>query len=321
VGVAGYRIDFGVLDENIPGRFICGIECDGVAYHASESARDRDRLRQQVLEARGWTIHRVWSTDWFKDRQGQIQRLLSLIDETRKRVLEEAAAETETSEHLAREHARRFEEEAQAKREEAVAIIQSASVVEPYQRPVASEYLFTPNDGAYAPADFSLIPIGDVAKTVVLAVETESPIHKIDLLTRVAGIWGFKAGPRIQLRILSICESLEQGKVIERRGEFYWSISAAGECHFRSRAGTKIPGDRIAPEEYQEAIVSILSKGHTFARSQLINEVRSVFGFSRTGPVLDEAINNAIDALLSENQLGEGSTGIALRNVKNSADV
>jgi very-short-patch-repair endonuclease len=98
VGVAGYRIDLGVLDDVIPGRFLCGIECDGVAYHASETARDRDRLRQQVLEARGWTIHRVWSTDWFKDRQGQIERLLQLIEETRARARETEAAEREAQE-------------------------------------------------------------------------------------------------------------------------------------------------------------------------------------------------------------------------------
>ena len=98
VGVAGYRIDLGVLDDTMPGRFLCGIECDGVAYHASETARDRDRLRQQVLEARGWTIHRMWSTDWFKDRQGQIERLLQLIEETRTRARETAAAAREVQE-------------------------------------------------------------------------------------------------------------------------------------------------------------------------------------------------------------------------------
>ena len=76
VGVAGYRIDLGVVDADAPGRFVCGIECDGVAYHSSETARDRDRLRQQVLEARGWTLLRVWSTDWFKDRAGQVDRIV-----------------------------------------------------------------------------------------------------------------------------------------------------------------------------------------------------------------------------------------------------
>ena len=56
-----------------------------------ETARDRDRLRQQVLEARGWTILRLWSTDWFKDRQGQIERLMRLIAESRQRVKSEEA--------------------------------------------------------------------------------------------------------------------------------------------------------------------------------------------------------------------------------------
>ena len=83
VGVAGYRIDIGVRDADAPGRFLLGIECDGVAYHASDTARDRDRLRQQVLEARGWTIVRVWSTDWFKDRAGQMERLEQAIADAR----------------------------------------------------------------------------------------------------------------------------------------------------------------------------------------------------------------------------------------------
>ncbi|HYX40151.1 MAG TPA: AAA domain-containing protein, partial [Pyrinomonadaceae bacterium] len=95
VGVAGYRIDFGVRDPELPGRYLCGIECDGAAYHSSETARDRDRLRQQVLEARGWTIHRLWSTDWFKDRNGQIERLLELIERTRQKEQAEQAAERE----------------------------------------------------------------------------------------------------------------------------------------------------------------------------------------------------------------------------------
>ena len=85
VGVAGYRIDIGVRDADAPGRFLLGIECDGVAYHSSDTARDRDRLRQQVLEARGWTIVRLWSTDWFKDRAGQMERLEQAIADARSR--------------------------------------------------------------------------------------------------------------------------------------------------------------------------------------------------------------------------------------------
>jgi hypothetical protein len=126
-------------------------------------------------------------------------------------------------------------------------------------------------------------------------------------------MWNFKAGQRIQTRILTACEHVERGKIIDRRGDFYWSISTEGRCQFRSRAGTRISGDRIAPEEYEQAIIAILSEGHTFSPTQLVNEVRSVFGFSRTGPILDEAINAAIDSLTRQGKLGESSTGIGLR--------
>ena len=315
VGVAGYKIDLGVLDEVSPGRFLCGIECDGVAYHSSETARDRDRLRQQVLEARGWTIHRVWSTDWFKDRQGQIQRLLSLIEEARQRAHEEATAEREARERLAKETAARAEEEQQFRRQEAATIREIALNSEPYERPAASLYVLTACDGPgrYTTSNFFAVPLGELVKAVLLVIETESPLHKVDLLTRVASMWGFKAGLRIQARILTACESVERGQLIQRRGDFFWSISTDGKCKFRSRAGTKIPGDRIALEEYQQAVIAVLSKGHTFARTHLINEVRSVLGFSRTGPILDEAINAAIDSLTSQGKLGEGSSGIGLR--------
>src|SRR5262249_45080482 len=93
VGASGYRIDFGVRDEAVLGRFICGVGGGGGAFHASGAARARWRVTPDVLEARGWTSLRVWSTDWFKDRQGQVFRLLGLVSQARDRVLEEEKAE------------------------------------------------------------------------------------------------------------------------------------------------------------------------------------------------------------------------------------
>ncbi|MFC1836108.1 AAA domain-containing protein [Thermodesulfobacteriota bacterium] len=77
VGCAGYRIDLGV--RNSEGRYVLGIECDGRQYHSSVVARERDRLRQQVLERLGWRIHRVWSTDWFHNRKETENRLLEAV--------------------------------------------------------------------------------------------------------------------------------------------------------------------------------------------------------------------------------------------------
>jgi very-short-patch-repair endonuclease len=205
VGVAGYRIDFGVLDEAVPGRFLCGIECDGPAYGASETARDRDRLIQEVLAARGWTLLRVWSTDWFKDRAGQVERLLRQIEELRRRAREETEA-------------RRVDE------------AQEAGTASPPPKPA-------------------------------LPTPAEEP---------------------------SVTSSRLPRKRYER-------------------------ADEIPPEEYREAVLAVLRPGISLDRKALTNEVRALFGFNRTGPRLQEAIGAAIDGLLRDEVVGEGSAGIRLR--------
>jgi very-short-patch-repair endonuclease len=65
VGVAGFFIDLAVKHPSKNGPYLLGIECDGASYHSAKSARDRDRLRQEILENLGWKIYRIWSTDWF----------------------------------------------------------------------------------------------------------------------------------------------------------------------------------------------------------------------------------------------------------------
>lgn len=79
VGVSGYFIDLGLRSKISPERFLLGIECDGANYHSSRSARDRDRLRQEVLEGLGWKIHRIWSTDWYRDSSREMERMLEAI--------------------------------------------------------------------------------------------------------------------------------------------------------------------------------------------------------------------------------------------------
>jgi very-short-patch-repair endonuclease len=80
VGVSSYRIDFAIVDPDQPGRFLLGLECDGAAYHSAFTARDRDRLRQQILEGLGWKIHRIWSRDWIQNREAEIQKILTAVE-------------------------------------------------------------------------------------------------------------------------------------------------------------------------------------------------------------------------------------------------
>ena len=92
IGVSKFRIDLGIIHPDAPGKFLAGVECDGATYHSSRSARDRDRVRQEILERLGWRLFRIWSTDFFNDEKRKIQeldeRLRKLLKEDRERAAE-----------------------------------------------------------------------------------------------------------------------------------------------------------------------------------------------------------------------------------------
>jgi hypothetical protein len=75
-----------------------GVECDGATYHSAKSARDRDRLRQSVLEGLGWNIKRIWSTDWFKNPQAQLKPIIEALHQLKTEVPEHAEIESEVEE-------------------------------------------------------------------------------------------------------------------------------------------------------------------------------------------------------------------------------
>jgi very-short-patch-repair endonuclease len=80
VGCSGYRIDLGVVDPANSGRYQLGVECDGATYHRAATARDRDKLRQLILEGLGWTLYRIWSTDWWHDCEAETKKLLTFLE-------------------------------------------------------------------------------------------------------------------------------------------------------------------------------------------------------------------------------------------------
>ena len=88
VGVSAYRIDLGVVHPDKPGCYLAGIECDGAMYHSSAFARERDKIRQSVLEGLGWKIFRIWSTEWWLNKSGELKRvdddLRDLLEQERK---------------------------------------------------------------------------------------------------------------------------------------------------------------------------------------------------------------------------------------------
>ncbi len=103
LGVAGYFIDIAVRNPDRPGEFLAAIECDGATYHSSKSARERDRIRQQILESLGWRgkIHRIWSTDWFYNPIREIERLQHFLQMRRQQSIQDAQDDQQKPERAA----------------------------------------------------------------------------------------------------------------------------------------------------------------------------------------------------------------------------
>ncbi len=102
IGVSKFRVDLGIIHSDRSGVYLAGIECDGATYHGSPSARDRDIVRHRILENLGWRLVRLWSTDYFQDPEGAIdkidRRLNEILEEYQSRIESEQDGKTMSSE-------------------------------------------------------------------------------------------------------------------------------------------------------------------------------------------------------------------------------
>ena len=112
IGCAGFRVDLAIVDDENPGKYILGITTDGKMYASSKVARDRDRLREQVLTGLGWKLYHLWSTDWYRNRDLGRKKLLDSVQKSIAQTREEEKRRSEEEKKLAEK--RRIEAEKKA---------------------------------------------------------------------------------------------------------------------------------------------------------------------------------------------------------------
>jgi hypothetical protein len=237
---------------------------------------------------------------------------LNLIEQSCRRAKAEQSNDREQEKWAELEREKQIQESFSEVGENGIESLLDDLVVENYVRPTAETYRFAAFPNFAQTQSLLEMSSNQLAQIILPIVNIESPIHFDDLAKRTASVWGQRAGSRITARLAEIVRLLHRENHIELRGEFIWK--KGGELRVRSRVGTNIPAERIAPEEVQEAILMILQAAKSgFTRQNLINEVRALFGFNRTGAALKQVIDDAIEVLLTRGIIGEGSAGIMLR--------
>jgi very-short-patch-repair endonuclease len=282
VGVSKYRIDLGVVHPGSPGRFILGVECDGAMYHSAYLARERDRLRQYVLELQGWRIHRIWGPDWVAQRNREIEKLRTVLlashqESASARFVSSIAADTNGPIVL-----------------EVAAERPNRAWCEPY-RPMNLDSVNPPTN----PADRR------TADAVFQVLRVESPIHRRLIAKRLADSWGYaRIGDRIQGLIDdALRAAIKIHRIALRDGEF---ILAVNGSETKVRIPVLIEPDTFRPVEFihdleiEEAAHRLLIENVGMPVDGLITEMARLFGFDRTGSNIATRFEGVIKKCLKE---------------------
>jgi very-short-patch-repair endonuclease len=234
IGSAGFRIDLAVRDPSAPGRYLLAIECDGATYHSALWARERDRQRQEILERLGWHFFRIWSTDWFYRRAAQIDRLKAALDAARRdaglgvKPPRPQLAATPEPKRRARMEAR--------------------------QPAYALAHCTTPVGHALHSAT-----VEQVASVIETVIEREGPIHRDEILRRVAAFFGkARIGKHVAAAVTRGLAHLETSAPhLLCEADFWFTESQRRKPPVRNRSAAPIALqklDRIATLEISAAI-------------------------------------------------------------------
>lgn len=295
VGCSGFRIDMAVKHPTQSGKFAIGIECDGATYHSARTARERDRLRQTILEDMGWNIYRIWSTDWIKDPKSEEEKLVRAIE----RALGDSLTKSNRNDDVVGEN---------NKANMNTPVITIEEKIEP---PKAQDvgYGFELYKRAYP-----LERIGErgfIRKEYDIAwniISVEQPIHFEELCRRIAPAYGRqKATSIVRDNVRYIFRNHLQEKIIEDK-EGFIRIKDFKDVKVR------IPNpddDYLRPiayicnEELALAMKTIVQHSFGITPNDLFIVTAREFGFKRTGENIINSLQCVYKQMIENNQFIE----------------
>ena len=283
VGVSGYRIDLAIKSDGGEG-YDLGIECDGVNYHSSPTARDRDWLRQQVLEGLGWRIHRVWSTAWVRDPETEIVAIEQALQGARAQSVEPPPPPTSPG----------FDEPPLA-----------ASAPTGRDGPSSAAALlfdeYRQFEEQARTGDLLNVPLSELSALVRGVIAVEQPVHIDTIIDRVRTIYGApRTGKRVRERFEQAIERI-LNRPRDRTRRFLVHTQDAKQL--RPRRDSKRPIDRVAPSEIEEGLLIVAKASFGMEQADLIRETARQFGWRRTGRHIDHSLSEGIERLLNEGRL------------------
>jgi len=296
VGASEYRIDLAIRDPRDRTRYVLGIECDGATYHSAKTARDRDLLREEVLRGQGWRLYRIWSTDWFRDRETAIAGVLRALERALETPLEASVQAPPESSGPIKESQPPDDESSKGTDPPPERVPSRFPRGEPYQmyRGVGHRGILLNHNR-----------VRELAQQVVEIVNFEGPIHTELLAERLKEINSVaRAGHNIQDNVNRATEiAIRAGKVQRIPGDFLKSRGPTRHTFRRPGDGVQRSVSTVPPEEIERAVLHVVEDQFGFQRDALPRQIGELFGWERTSAGMAELVGTVIDDLIARKLL------------------
>lgn len=302
VGHSAYRVDVAVVDPRNPDRYLLGILLDGSSYGAAKTTRDRELAQIGVLDGLGWQLLRIWSMDWWDNREKERKRILDRL-----RDIQSEKAHPEPELPLAHDTPMKPQESNAAKADSTfpVAPAKTAPVYAAASVPVSP-----------MTADEFVEPRREcgIKRTIETVIKEEAPISLPMLTKRVVQSYGItRAGSRIQGYLNTLLGKMRLRTTTQDGIVFYWKKEQNPDSYvgFRRNAeGDSRRDARDVPvQEVANAIYVVLYEQISMGQDDLLRETANKLGYTRLGSNVLTALALGIQYAQAQGGITTGANG------------
>jgi len=286
IGCSAYRIDLAISGPDEADGFLLGIESDGPVYRDAATVRDRDRTRGEVLAGLGWKLARVWSTDYSRAPEREVERLVTaLIAESPAPVAAAAAAP-------AKERTRA------KKRSDGLPEAPAYRVTPPSKLRTRKPFA---EDGA------------EIPRIVTAVIAYEGPVHENDVARRVADTWDLRLTGKVREAVAAAVGAVVAAGKAERRGDFLWPPEMVDvEIRGPAAGAGPRPIERVPDEEIEAGLRMVLAVDLRMPEEALVKSVARILGHRRPRREVLDRIAAVVTARSEEGEFRRSEDQISL---------
>lgn len=292
VGCSSYRIDLAVVDPQAEGRYVLAVECDGASYHSAATARDRDKLRQMVLERLGWTVHRIWSTEWWCNREREQQRLLDALEHAMQSARVTLSSAPDAPPSLAQEPVTGIYYEYSKPSTTDVTLPYPITMLEPAN----SDDFFVPSEQQR------------LHQMITQVITQEAPVLDRVIIKRIVSAYGFqRTGTRILQRLNQQLDQFHAQPAYHQR--VYWSAPHQAQTWrgWRELADREI--DDVPLIELAQCAQWVLTQLVVAEEDTITRMMGNVLGYSRVTRSTQDKLRAGLVYLQDEHRVEHSSSG------------